>query len=292
VNGDGFDDIIIGSPGDVLGGGVSTNGQAFVYFGAQFEDLALNGFVINGITGNSFTGASVASAGDVNGDGQDDFIIGAGFTQSFQGESYVVFGQLHQTVVQRLGTGASQKLVGGNFDDALIGLGGDDQLYGNGGNDLLTGGADNDVLKAGAGTDTAIYSGNRADYSVTQNANGSITLTDTRGPGFDGTDTVYDAELFQFDDQTQTTAQLLNLPPAITSNGGGDTADLSIAENTTAVTTVTATDPEGDLTLTYSIAGGADAGKFTINAMTGALAFIVAPDFELPTDAAQIATTR
>ncbi len=34
--------------------------------------------------------------------------------------------------------------------------------------------------------------------------------------------------------------------PTITSNGGGDTAAVSIAENTTAVTTVTATDPMPD----------------------------------------------
>ena len=43
------------------------------------------------------------------------------------------------------------------------------------------------------------------------------------------------------------------------------------SENTTAVTTVTATDPDAGATLTYSIIGGADAAKFTINAATGVL---------------------
>ena len=57
--------------------------------------------------------------------------------------------------------------------------------------------------------------------------------------------------------------------PTITSNGGGDTARVSIAENTTAVTTVTATDPDTGQTLSYSINGGADAGKFTIGSSTG-----------------------
>ncbi|MGV3485524.1 MAG: cadherin domain-containing protein, partial [Planctomycetaceae bacterium] len=73
--------------------------------------------------------------------------------------------------------------------------------------------------------------------------------------------------------------------PAITSDGGGATADVSNAENTTVVTTVTASDADmpGD-TLTYSIVGGADATAFTIDANTGELAFVVAPDFELPTD--------
>ena len=72
----------------------------------------------------------------------------------------------------------------------------------------------------------------------------------------------------------------LNLPPTI---NGGDTAKLSIAENTMAVTTVMASDPEGK-TLSYSILGGGDGGKFNIDE-NGVLAFKTAPDFETPTDA-------
>ena len=75
-----------------------------------------------------------------------------------------------------------------------------------------------------------------------------------------------------------------NNAPIITSNGGGNTASVSIAENTTAVTTVTATDPDVGQTLSYSISGGADESKFTIDPTTGALSFITAPDFEPPTD--------
>ena len=56
-------------------------------------------------------------------------------------------------------------------------------------------------------------------------------------------------------------------------------ASVNVAENATAVTTVTATDPDAGATLTYSIVGGADAAKFTINATTGALSFVSAPDF-------------
>jgi hypothetical protein len=48
-----------------------------------------------------------------------------------------------------------------------------------------------------------------------------------------------------------------------------------VAENTTAVMTVTATDADQPAqTLSYSIIGGADAAKFTINAGTGALSFV------------------
>ena len=40
-----------------------------------------------------------------------------------------------------------------------------------------------------------------------------------------------------------------------------------------------------DRRLSYSIVGGADASQFTIDATTGALAFVTAPNFEAPTDA-------
>jgi len=77
----------------------------------------------------------------------------------------------------------------------------------------------------------------------------------------------------------------VNEAPVITSNGGGVTAGVSVAENTTAVTTVTASDPDAGAAKTFAIAGGVDAGKFQINAATGALSFLSAPDFESPTDA-------
>ena len=81
------------------------------------------------------------------------------------------------------------------------------------------------------------------------------------------------------------TAGRVDIAPTITSNDGGAAATVSIAENTTAVTTVTATDPDAGQTLSYSITGGADASKFTISSSTGALSFVTAPNFELPTDA-------
>ena len=43
--------------------------------------------------------------------------------------------------------------------------------------------------------------------------------------------------------------------------------------------------PTAGPTLTYSISGGADAAQFAINASTGALSFLAAPDYETPTDA-------
>jgi gliding motility-associated-like protein len=82
-----------------------------------------------------------------------------------------------------------------------------------------------------------------------------------------------------------TTVSVCNAPPVITSNGGGAMAAVNVAENTTAVTTVTATDPDAGQILTFSITGGVDSGLFSINSSTGVLTFITAPNYESPTDA-------
>ncbi|WP_331456905.1 FG-GAP repeat protein [Crocosphaera watsonii] len=55
-----------------------------------------NGFVLNGIDEFDGSGSSVSGAGDINGDGFDDIIIGAIFADpngnESAGESYVIFG--------------------------------------------------------------------------------------------------------------------------------------------------------------------------------------------------------
>ncbi len=76
-----------------------------------------------------------------------------------------------------------------------------------------------------------------------------------------------------------------NHAPVITSNGGGATAAVNAAENTTAVTTVIASDADPLDSLSYTIAGGADAALFSINATTGVLSFVSAPNAESPQDA-------
>lgn len=107
VNADGFDDILIGAnQGDLDNAGADNNeGEAYVIFGRSVglgSELNLsdldggNGFTLNGVTGASFTGHSVSSAGDINGDGIDDFIIAAPQAdpgnRDDAGQVYVVFG--------------------------------------------------------------------------------------------------------------------------------------------------------------------------------------------------------
>lgn len=77
----------------------------------------------------------------------------------------------------------------------------------------------------------------------------------------------------------------LNLAPIISSGGGGVTASISIPENLVAVMNVTAIDAYSPSPLRFGLAGGVDVGLFTIDAITGAIAFAVAPDFETPRDA-------
>ena len=72
--------------------------------------------------------------------------------------------------------------------------------------------------------------------------------------------------------------------PVIDSSGGGNTAAVTVPENTTFVTKVSATDPDPAAVISYSIAGGADQGKFGIDAETGILSFLSKPDFEHPSD--------
>ncbi|WP_374245141.1 DUF4347 domain-containing protein, partial [Zoogloea sp.] len=107
-------------------------------------------------------------------------------------------------------------------------------------------------------------------------------------PTDSGADNVYNVTV-QVSDGSLTSTQAIAVTvtpvndntPAITSS-----ATANVAENTTAVLTVTATDADLPAqTLSYSIVGGADAAKFSINSATGALSFIAAPNYEAPTDA-------
>jgi Ca2+-binding RTX toxin-like protein/type III secretion system FlhB-like substrate exporter len=127
--------------------------------------------------------------------------------------------------------------------------------------------------------------------NATTGALAFVTAPNFEAPTDAGANNVYDVTVQVSDGNGGSDTQAIavtvtnqNEAPTITSNGGGNTAAVSVAENTTAVTTVTATDPDAGQTLSYSIAGGADASKFTINAATGALAFVTAPNFEAPTD--------
>lgn len=68
------------------------------------------------------------------------------------------------------GTAKGEWLLGTSLRDIISGEGGNDTILGEGGDDLLTGGAGSDRIDGGTGRDTAIYAGNRAEYSVSETA--------------------------------------------------------------------------------------------------------------------------
>jgi len=104
VNGDGIDDMIFSAPTAASGAGETTviYGQAGAPRGTVYLRILIpeQGFIIQGDAAGDYSGFSVSGAGDVNGDGIDDMIVGAlrgndGGTEA--GEAYVVYGQLTPT---------------------------------------------------------------------------------------------------------------------------------------------------------------------------------------------------
>ena len=184
INGDGIDDLLIGAPFADPGGRTDA-GQGYVVFGTQAGfpaalELATlngaNGVMLNGIQDLDNTGWSVSGAGDINGDGITDLLIGArnadpdGRTDA--GRSYVVFGT-------QAGVPAALELatLNGTNGFMLNGINASDQagywvsdardINGDGVADLLIGAP---FADPGGRTDAGqsyVVLGNRAGFSAT-----------------------------------------------------------------------------------------------------------------------------
>lgn len=81
-------------------------------------------------------------------------------------------------------------------DDSLDGQGGDDLFLAGAGKDSITGGTGNDTIDGGDDVDIAFYSGNFADYEITEILYNTFTVRDLRG--IDGTDTIIDVNKLSF----------------------------------------------------------------------------------------------
>ena len=194
VNGDGYDDLIIGAR--VADPNGDNSGETYVVYGgasapgtAGVLDLSMldgsNGFILNGIDASDFSSNSVSSAGDVNGDGYDDLIIGARSADphgSSSGETYVVYGG-------KTGTESTAPVTAQGTAAA-------DNFTGNGGADSFTDIATGDVVRGGPGNDSIsvtsldfadIDGGTGEDRLVLDGSNLSLDLT---GPGNAGVDSV------------------------------------------------------------------------------------------------------
>jgi hypothetical protein len=115
VNGDGRDDVIVGATQADANG--MDSGAAYVLYGkaaptsVTLSNVALppaDGFLIKGAAAGEYAGTAVAGAGDVNGDGRDDVIVGADFAPvsgAFSGAAYVVYGKATPATVTLSDTG-------------------------------------------------------------------------------------------------------------------------------------------------------------------------------------------
>ncbi len=137
-----------------------------------------------------------------------------------------------------------ENLVGGSGNDRFTGDGAVNRLEGAGGNDTLQGGGGGDTLDGGSGVNTAVFSGQRAQATVTRNSDGSIAVA---GP--DGTDRLHNIRLLQFEDRLD----VINTAPT-----GLALSAQSVAQNAplnAVVATLSAADADGDA-VRYSLAAG------------------------------------
>jgi FG-GAP-like repeat/FG-GAP repeat len=125
VNGDGIADVISGAPGQP-----NDIGHAYVYSGATGETIAR----LRGHRHGDGFGDAVSGAGDVNGDGVPDLLVGAPGSGKAAGHAYVISGRTHR-VIRVLsahrrgdlfgdGTARTGDLNGDGVDDLIVGASG------------------------------------------------------------------------------------------------------------------------------------------------------------------------
>lgn len=113
VNGDGYNDIIVGAPY------YPATGCSYIYFGGNTSNKP--DVILKGDASCRSFGIVVSSAGDVNNDGYDDVIVGASGSSSIQGYAYIFFGGA--TMDSNPDVTLTGEAIGDNFGCAVSFLG-------------------------------------------------------------------------------------------------------------------------------------------------------------------------
>ncbi|MEL6614949.1 MAG: FG-GAP-like repeat-containing protein, partial [Bacteroidota bacterium] len=151
VNADGVADLLVGA----RRAGVANTGAVSLFLGGASPD-AVPDLVLSGGSGGAFFGTSVSGAGDVNGDGFDDFVVGA--PEIVANEVYVFFGGLVLDATADLTFGGQD-----TFDDFGASVAGAGDLNGDGYADILVGAPVNGAAGPNAGRAYVFFGGPSAD---------------------------------------------------------------------------------------------------------------------------------
>ncbi|WP_210496691.1 cadherin domain-containing protein [Microvirga antarctica] len=151
--------------------------------------------------------------------------------------------------------GQGQHFIGSAFADVYGGTDHDDWIEGKGGADQILASRGNDTIDGGADSDTVIFTGAKADYTLAKDAGGIVTVVRKDGLG---TTTLRNTEIAHFSDVA---VDLDTLAEEAAGQPPQDVAlsNLAIAENAavgTVVGTLSATDPEGKA-VTYRLTNAA-----------------------------------